>query len=72
MGMKVVAHDPGLTAAAIRARGARPLSLARLLGAADVISLHAPHTASTHHLIDSGALARMKKGALLVNAAGAR
>lgn len=69
MGMTVVAHDPGLTAAAIRARGARPLSLARLLGAADVISLHAPHTASTHHLIDSGALARMKKGALLVNAA---
>jgi phosphoglycerate dehydrogenase-like enzyme len=67
--MKVVAFDPALGAAAIRARGARPLSLARLLASADIVSLHAPLMPATHHLIDAKALAGMKRGAYLVNAA---
>jgi glyoxylate reductase len=40
-----------------------------LLNTSDVVSLHAPLTADTHHLIDQQALARMKRSAFLINAA---
>lgn len=68
-GMKVLAYDPAVAAAAIRARGARPARLDRLLAEADIVSLHAPALPATHHLIDAEALGRMKPGAYLVNAA---
>ena len=41
--------------------------LERLLGEADVVSLHCPLTPETHHLIDAAALERMKPTAVLVN-----
>lgn len=68
-GMKVCANDPGLTAAEIRARGARPMKLEALLAAVDYLSLHAPHIPATHQMINRKALATMKKGAFLINAA---
>jgi glyoxylate reductase len=46
---------------------AEPMSLDRLLNTSDVVSLHVPLTAETHHLIDRRALARMKRSAYLVN-----
>ncbi len=69
MGMKVLAHDPGLKSEEIKARGARPTRYDTLLSRADFISLHAPITPKTHHLIDARAISKMKKGAFLVNAA---
>ena len=39
-----------------------------LLQRADVVTLHVPLDNETHHMIDAGALTRMRKGALLVNA----
>jgi glyoxylate reductase len=45
------------------------MSLDQLLISSDVISIHAPLTESTRHLIDRRALARMKRSAILVNAA---
>jgi len=68
-GMKVCAHDPGLTAKDIRDRGARPMKFEALLAASDFVSLHAPHIPATHHIIGRRAIAMMKKGAFLVNAA---
>lgn len=47
--------------------GVRRLPLERLLEESDVVTLHCPLTPETRHLIDAQALARMKKGAILVN-----
>lgn len=44
-------------------------ALDSLLAEADVVSLHVPLTASTRHLIDRDALAKMKPGAFLINMA---
>ncbi len=47
--------------------GARRAELSELLGAADVISLHAPASAATRHLIDDAALRLVRPHAVLVN-----
>ena len=51
-----------------RPAGAGEVSLDQLLLSSDVVTLHVPLAASTHHLIDRRALARMKRSAILVNA----
>jgi D-3-phosphoglycerate dehydrogenase len=48
--------------------GVERVSFEDLLARVDVVCVHVPLDKETHHLIDSGALARMRKGALLVNA----
>jgi glyoxylate reductase len=48
---------------------ARGGDLHAALGRADVVSLHVPLTAATHHLIDARALAAMRPGTILVNTA---
>jgi D-3-phosphoglycerate dehydrogenase len=68
--MRVLAYDPGLAAAAIAARGGEKVDdLAALLAEADVVSLHLPLAAATRHLIGRAELARMKRSAILINAA---
>jgi glyoxylate reductase len=42
-------------------------SLDELLASSDIISLHAPLSAETHHLITAATLSRMKRGAYLIN-----
>ena len=54
---KYPAPDSGLTYA----------ELPELLRQADVISLHCPLTDETRHMIDAGAIASMKPGAVLIN-----
>ena len=44
-------------------------SLDALLAASDIVSIHAPLSRETHHLIDAAALAKMKPGAYLINTA---
>lgn len=70
LGMTVAAFDPYLAADAPEWKGVvRHGSLATMLNAADVVSLHVPLTETTHHLIDATALAQMKTDAVLINAA---
>lgn len=45
------------------------VELDELLARADIVTLHAPGLSENRHMIGAGELARMKKGAILVNAA---
>jgi glyoxylate reductase len=51
------------------ASGARAVDKAELLAHADVLSVHCPLSAETHHAVGAAELARMKRGAILVNTA---
>ena len=62
-GMKVLAYDPF----PVPDSGIDYVSLEELFERSDIISLHCPLTADTHHLVDAAAIARMKKGVVLVN-----
>lgn len=65
--MKVLAVGPNRNEAFAREHGVRYVSLEEALGEADFVSLHAPLTPETENLIDAFALARMKRGAYLIN-----
>ncbi len=47
----------------------RATLLDEVFSSSDIISLHVPLNETTHHLIDANALARMKRGAFIVNTA---
>jgi phosphoglycerate dehydrogenase-like enzyme len=48
---------------------ATPMSFDRLLATSDILSLHVPLSPDTRHLLDRGAIARLKTGAAVVNTA---
>lgn len=66
-GMTVLAHDAFPDADYAASHAVRYTELDELLRLSDVVSLHAPLTPETHHLIDADRIALMKKGALLIN-----
>ncbi|KES08688.1 lactate dehydrogenase [Streptomyces coelicolor] len=63
-GCRVLAHD---NHPADRPGVAEYVPLDELLRRSDVVTLHAPLTTATHHLLDQQRLARMKDGALVIN-----
>jgi len=70
VGMRVSARDPMLSVDKASQLGLQKLeSLDELLARADVVSLHAPATAETRHLISASRLQTMKQGAILINTA---
>lgn len=64
-GCSVLAAGKGPQVAA----AAEYLPLAELLRRSDVVTLHVPLDAGTHHLIGGGEIAAMRRGAILVNTA---
>jgi D-lactate dehydrogenase len=65
-GCRVLAFDPAPSQAAVDL-GVEYVSLDRLLGESDVVTLHCPLSPASHHLIDANAIARMKRGVMLIN-----
>ncbi len=64
-GCRLLGHDP-VESAEFATLGSAS-SLATVLAESDIVSLHCPLLASTHHMIDAAALAQMRRGAMLVN-----
>lgn len=67
--MSVAAFDVAPDQSLARELGFRYLPFDDLLAVADVISLHAPATKATHHLLSTPAFARMKDGVVVINTA---
>ena len=70
MEMNVLIHDPYVSPDAIRAAGYEPVGdLDADLARADFVSIHCPKNAETVGMFDAARLARMKRGAAIVNTA---
>src|SRR5215472_15646574 len=68
-GLKVITHDPYVSADVARALGVGSTSFEDLLARSDFISVHAPLTPQTRGLMNAAAFAKMKPGALIINTA---
>src|SRR5579859_3996131 len=67
--MKVIAYDPFLSPERAVKLGVEKVELDELLARADAISLHTPLTDKTKNILSAEALAKTKKGVIIVNAA---
>jgi D-3-phosphoglycerate dehydrogenase len=67
--MRVVAFDPFLSEERAENLGLEKVELDELLPRADFITLHTPLTNETRNIISADAIAKMKKGARLINCA---
>jgi len=69
-GMRPIAYDPYLSPSRARSLQVELFEdLNEVLARADFVTLHMPMTGETKHLLDRDRLARMKKGARVVNCA---
>ncbi len=67
--MKVVAFDPFLSEERAVEIGVEKVELEDLLARADIITLHTPLTDKTRNILSAEALAKTRKGVLIVNCA---
>ncbi|HTZ38210.1 MAG TPA: phosphoglycerate dehydrogenase [Stellaceae bacterium] len=67
--MRVVAYDPFLSAERAVDLGVERVTFDELLARADFVTLHTPLSDATRGIIDAAALAKLKRGARLVNCA---
>jgi D-lactate dehydrogenase len=65
-GCTVLGHDPKPDPAC-QALGVHYTTVAELLAASDIVTLHCPLTPDTHHLIDAEAIGGMRRGVMLIN-----
>lgn len=68
-GMDIIATGIRASSEEAASLGIKPASLAEVVESSDVVSLHAPLTADTKHMIGRDELAAMKPGSYLLNTA---
>ena len=61
--------DPIATSDTIRSHGCESADLETVLKSSDIMSLHCPSTAETRRMLNTDSIARMKRGAILINLA---
>ena len=67
--MKVLAHDPFVSASLAREQGIQLAELDQVFAAADYLTLHVGLTPQTSGMINEKSLAQMKKGVRIINCA---
>jgi D-3-phosphoglycerate dehydrogenase / 2-oxoglutarate reductase len=68
-GMEIVAHDPFVSAGAVRSLGIKLADRDQVFATADYLSLHVGLSPQTAGMINAAALASMKRGVRIVNCA---
>ncbi len=68
-GMKVLVFDVKKNVFLSEVLDYQHVSLEALLRSSDIVSLHTPYMASTHHLMNRNTFGMMKRGVLLINTA---
>jgi D-3-phosphoglycerate dehydrogenase len=68
-GMRVIAHDPFISAQVAADLAVELVSLDELFARADYVSLHMPSNSSTKKMVNADRLARAKKGLRIINTA---
>lgn len=69
---EILLHDPYVDTAEAEHLGVTPVDLDTLAATSDVVTVHAPDTPATRHLLDGRRIALMRPGTLLVNTARGR
>ncbi len=67
--MKVIVHDPYIKPDTVERLDFEPVSFEELLKRADYITIHTPKTDETVNMINRETIAKMKKGAMVINCA---
>jgi len=67
--MRVIAYDPFISQERADDLGVELVELDELFKRADFMTIHTPLTNATKHLVNDDAFAKMKEGAILINAA---
>jgi D-3-phosphoglycerate dehydrogenase len=69
MKMKVIVYDPYIKPEAIERLDLEPVSFDELLKRSDYLTIHTPKTEETTNMINGRTIAKMKKGAMVINCA---
>ncbi len=69
MMMNVLAYDAFLSPEKAKALGVEVVDLEGLLSRSDIITIHAPLTADTKHMINAASIEKMKAGVRIINCA---
>jgi D-lactate dehydrogenase len=68
-GCELLAHSRTPKQDLVDQYGVRFVGLDELLAKSDIVSIHAPLTPQTHHMINAAAIEKMKPGVMLINTA---
>ncbi|MCA9832659.1 MAG: phosphoglycerate dehydrogenase [Thermomicrobiales bacterium] len=66
--MQVIAYDPYLPRQRFADMGVEQVELEDIWTRSDIVTFHSPSTTETHHILNAETLAKMKPGAIVINA----
>ena len=67
--MRLIGYDPYITDARFAELGVERVSLDEIWERSEIVTFHAPSTDETHHLLSAETIARLRPGAIVINAA---